>query len=133
MYFRYFFAVQRFPPGLQFVLQSFELWLLQRLQEQDGFLKHFHLAAQYRSSLISIPRLESFKEEVADQLSKDLQASEDSLPPSLVKELQRGDYFWKQYVEDWLITLAGEVLDPERASLHPELALLQPRSSQGKY
>lgn len=120
-----FCAMQRFPSGLQTVLQDFQQWLFNRLQEQPDLLRRLDLAARYRSSLLGIPWLDTFKQEVADQLAKDLQASEDKLPPRLLKELQQKDYVWNQYVEDWLLLLAQRAPDPE-------IAPTQPKPNQGK-
>lgn len=105
-------AAQRLPPGFEELLQSFEVWLLEEIQQRPGFLKQAQLALQYRSTLG--PLLGSFQREADVQLTQRWQDSEIPLPLELLQELRRGS-FWKQYICEWLLSQdpnANPLLDP---------------------
>lgn len=100
------------PPGFLAVLDSFEYWLQQRIRQQRDFLEEIHLQMKYRENKYPVQWLADFKSEVANQLVLEWQASGEPIPHSLLAEFKRGDYFWREYVQDWLLSQSLE-LDPE--------------------
>lgn len=95
--------MQRLPPGFEAFLQSFEQWLLERLHRQPGLLEQIHLTFQYSAREDPILWLVEFKREIADQIAGMWEASADPLSLDLLDELLTNDYFWNQYVEEWLL------------------------------
>lgn len=97
-------GVKRVPEGLAAWLQSFERWLLERLQQQPELLEHIQLTVRYRVAF-RLPWLVEFKRELEDQLTLEWKASTQPLPFELLDELlaRDNDYFWEQYVKDWLL------------------------------
>lgn len=103
-------VLQRSLQTFEAVLQNVETWLLERVNQEPGFLEKIQLALRYRAT--SVQWLDEFRGEVAKQLSQELQNCEGALPANLVEEFQT-DGFWRHYVGDWLLTQAS--VDPPPA------------------
>lgn len=108
------------PPDFVAVVQRFGQWLLSRVHRQHGFLERVQIAVRY--SFGSSNWMADFRREVADQLTQELQASEQPLPQKLLEELEGDGFFWQEYVQDWLM---AQPLPPDPAAEEPE-------SHQGK-